>query len=144
MAALLSGLPSRVQPSRTAAAAAPRDQLSWQPSAVSRRASTAAGGGRTTQTPVSSRLDAIVVQHLRQQHRAACLRSAAPTMTLPPMSLLKRHELPQVRTAAACAKMMFHKETVAVMIVGSTTKGCLGHAHTPLCCRRRFSALQIQ
>lgn len=46
---------------------------------------------------VHSRLHAIVMQHLRHQHKAACLKAAAPISTLPPMSLLRPKSLPQVR-----------------------------------------------
>ena len=99
IADFLCALPSRSQPS-LASAPAPRKQLPGQSSALARRTAVM-GGGSISEAPVSSRLDAIVVQHLRHQHRAACLRSAAPTTTLPPMSLLKRHELPQVRTHLA-------------------------------------------
>ena len=45
---------------------------------------------------VHSRLHAIVMQHLRHQHKAACLKAAAPISTLPPMSLLRPKTLPQV------------------------------------------------
>jgi hypothetical protein len=46
--------------------------------------------------PVSSKLSSIVLQYLRHQHKAACLKAAAPISTLPPMSLLRPNTLPQV------------------------------------------------
>lgn len=58
--------------------------------------SAALGKANTSERTVHSRLHAIVMQHLRHQHKAACLRSAAPISTLPPMSLLRPKSLPQV------------------------------------------------
>ena len=54
------------------------------------------GKASASERTVHSRLHAIVMQHLRHQHKAACLRSAAPISTLPPMSLLRPKSLPQV------------------------------------------------
>ena len=94
MTDLLSDLPSRAHRTRVTGPVA-TEQPNRRPSAGAQFAATAhdsvAGDGTA-----SSRLHDIVTQHLRHQHRKACLRSAAPTTTLPPMSLLKRHELPQV------------------------------------------------
>lgn len=46
---------------------------------------------------INSRLGAIVLSHLRQQHRAACLASPNPISTLPPVSLLRPFSLPSAR-----------------------------------------------
>jgi hypothetical protein len=46
---------------------------------------------------INSRLSAIVLSHLRQQHRAACLASQNPISTLPPVSLLRPYALPVAR-----------------------------------------------
>ncbi|KAK9811850.1 hypothetical protein WJX72_011159 [[Myrmecia] bisecta] len=46
---------------------------------------------------VSSKLNSIVMQYLRHQHRQACMAAAAPISTLPPMSLLRPHTLPQAK-----------------------------------------------
>ena len=51
----------------------------------------------TTGPLVNSRLGAIVLSHLRQQHRAACLASPSPISTLPPVSLLRPYALPVAR-----------------------------------------------
>lgn len=96
MANLLSDLPSRTQRQRQANLV-PREQPIPRPSVGPQCAATTTDDSADGDSREGSRLHAIVTQHLRQQHRKACLRSAAPTSTLPPMSLLKRHELPQVR-----------------------------------------------
>ncbi|BDA44801.1 probable DDB1- and CUL4-associated factor 1 [Coccomyxa sp. Obi] len=55
------------------------------------------GHGAGTDTPVASKLSSIVMQYLRHQHKAACLKAAAPISTLPPMSLLRPNTLPQAK-----------------------------------------------
>lgn len=47
-----------------------------------------------------SRLSAIVLQHLRQQHKIACLSAQQPVSTLPPLSLTHTNVLPQVTLAS--------------------------------------------
>lgn len=59
------------------------------------------GRGAGTDTPVASKLSSIVMQYLRHQHKAACLKAAAPISTLPPMSLLRPNTLPQVARPSA-------------------------------------------
>ena len=105
MADLLSDLPSRSQRSESTGADS-AERPSTRPLAAAQSAATAVGGGAAGDGSAGSRLHAIVTQHLRHQHRKACLRSAAPTTTLPPMSLLKRHELPQVRSAMFAHHML--------------------------------------
>ena len=102
MADFLSGLPSRTQRSR-ADGSGNAERLPVGGPAAAQHAAAAASGSAAGDSSAGSRLHAIVTQHLRHQHRKACLRSAAPTMTLPPISLLKRHELPQVRQTVTLA-----------------------------------------
>ncbi len=108
----LSDLPSRTQRSRLTGSDSVK-RPSTSPPAAAQSAATAAGGGTAGDgLSAGSRLHAIVTQHLRHQHRKACLRSAAPTTTLPPMSLLKRHELPQVRLSR-CLHLMIPRPHLA-------------------------------
>ena len=46
--------------------------------------------------PANSKLHSIVMAYLKHQHRQACMQSAAPTSTLPPIPLSKPYALPQV------------------------------------------------
>lgn len=62
------------------------------------------GRGAGTDTPVASKLSSIVMQYLRHQHKAACLKAAAPISTLPPMSLLRPNTLPQVSIPLCCCR----------------------------------------
>ena len=94
MADLLSDMPCRGQ-LKTPSSNAGVTQPLQRPSAAALCA-VADGGGAGSDGSTGSRLHAIVTGHLQQQHRRACLRSAVPTTTLPPMSLLSQHELPQV------------------------------------------------
>ena len=70
--------------------------------------SAALGKANASERTVHSRLHAIVMQHLRHQHKAACLRSAAPISTLPPMSLLRPKSLPQVSHHAPALRAALH------------------------------------
>ena len=70
--------------------------------------SAALGAASTSERTVHSRLHAIVMQHLRHQHKSACLRSAAPISTLPPMSLLRPKSLPQVSHYAPAQRAALH------------------------------------
>jgi len=96
VADFLSDLPSRTQHGK-ATRSSIVERPTTGPSAAAQSIAMAASGSAAGDGSAGSRLHAIVTQHLRHQHRKACLRSAAPTTTLPPMSLLRRHELPQVR-----------------------------------------------
>ena len=71
-----------------------RESIASPPQTQQQLAAARAGLGDSR---VHSRLHAIVMQHLRHQHKAACLKAAAPISTLPPMSLLRPKSLPQVR-----------------------------------------------
>ena len=54
---------------------------------------TATAGDRA----VGSRLSTIVLQYLRQQHKAACMSARQPVSTLPPLSLVHPNTLPQAQ-----------------------------------------------
>ena len=49
--------------------------------------------------PVNSKLHSIVTSYLRQAHRQACLQSAHPIATLPPIPLSRPYSLPQATRA---------------------------------------------
>ena len=53
---------------------------------------------------MGSRLSSIVLQYLRQQHKAACMSARQPVSTLPPLSLVHPNTLPQAQHMLAASK----------------------------------------
>lgn len=124
---LLQGLPSRkppAAPTATAVAALKRHSSASTAAAAAEAAATStpapaaaaaaelpphvAAAARELQAlsrpPVLSKLHAVVMSYLRQQHRQAVMSSAVPTACLPAIPLAKPYVMPQVRGYGGVAR----------------------------------------
>lgn len=63
--------------------------------------------------PAGSRLNGIVMNYLKHQHRQACMQCPTPVSVLPPVSLLRPHSLPEAKRPLDASKNIVRRCAMA-------------------------------